>query len=110
MCFGNLKGLSNEMDLAFDVMNGQFLALIVVAVSFRLFKCSNDFLNKKCISHVSVSLHRLTNVTGVYLSRFLASYWSTGFRTFLQVSAWPEDGANFMLMTKENNKFSANHS
>ncbi len=45
---------------------------------------------------------------------FLASYWSTGFGTFLLVSAfashWLEDCANFTPTPEENNQYSANHS
>jgi hypothetical protein len=45
---------------------------------------------------------------------FLASYWSAGFGTFLQVSAlayhWLDDCANFTPTPEENNQYSANYS
>jgi hypothetical protein len=44
----------------------------------------------------------------------LASYWSAGFGTFLQVSAlasrWLEDCANFTPTSEENDQYSAKHS
>jgi hypothetical protein len=45
---------------------------------------------------------------------FLASYWSAGFGTFIQISAltshWLEDCANVTPTPEENEQYSANHS
>jgi hypothetical protein len=54
-------------------------------------------------------------VCGAHSPGFLASYWSAGFRTFLQVSAlfshWLEDWENFTPTQEEKKKdrYSANH-
>jgi hypothetical protein len=64
---------------------------------------------------VNVSLHWLSNVSGVCVLSpgFLASYWSALFGTFLQVSAgasrWLEDWANFTPTPEENDQYIANH-
>jgi hypothetical protein len=48
----------------------------------------------------------------VLLFQVLASYWSVGFGTFLQVSAfashWLEKRVNFTPMPEENHQYSAN--
>jgi hypothetical protein len=53
---------------------------------------------KRLFPAVNASLCWLNNVSGVYLPGFFDSYWSAGFRTFLQVLAlashWLEDCAN----------------
>ncbi len=64
----------------------------------NFFRCSNDFYNAESLFlTVNASLHWLVSWR-VLSPGFLASYWSAGFGTFLQVSAfashWREDCAN----------------
>ncbi len=68
-----LKGLSHEMDVY-----GYFLGLNRGRDNFLIFLCSNDFYNAKSVFlAVNESLR----------PGFLASFWSSGCETFLQVSA-----------------------
>jgi hypothetical protein len=64
---------------------------------------------------VNANLRWLYNVSGVYLGPdFLAFYWTSGFGTFLQVSAlasdWLKDYANFTQTPEENDQYSVNPS
>jgi hypothetical protein len=86
-----LKGLSHEMNLAFDDM-------------YRMVKVLG--LNRRP-SHF---LNFCAGLTMLAAFGFLASYWSAGYGRFLQVSAlashWLADCANFTPMPKEHNKYS----
>ncbi len=72
------------MYLAFEDMHGQFQAYIgPYAASFKLFRCSNDFITKRCISRGLMRAFVvliINNVSCVGVNPgFFASHWSTGF-------------------------------
>ncbi len=99
-------GLSHELDLDFDDMNGQCQAYLGDGGNFL------NFLGAPMIyQFMYVGLIILQCVLN---PGFLASYWSAGFGTFLQVSAngslWLEDCAKYAPTPEENDKYSANHS
>ncbi len=80
---------------------------------FQLFRCSNDFITQKV--YFSRLMQNYVGLIMLALSPgFLASYWSAGFGTFLQVSAlasnWLEDCANCTPTPEKNDKYIANHS
>ena len=71
---------------------------------FNSFSCSNDFMTQKVyfsqLMRVYVGLIMLSACPG-----FLASYWSAGFGTFLQVSAlashWLEGSVSVTLLRRK---------